>query len=200
MTKTYTEAEQKAAVDEAVAVATAELTARLSTLEATSKQSEVDAAVEAALIPVKAELADVRTQLDTATAEAKTEREAREALETFLKEAGEAAERAAEIATLKTERSALVAATNAFDAEYCEENAERWASMSAEEFDGRLADYTAAGAKNGTGSVTPAGEIPKVTAMSAASGGDTKTKTSVTSVTRELIEATRPGWSKPADK
>lgn len=199
VSKTYTEAEYTAAVEEAVAKATAELTARMAQLEASTKQAEVDTAVEAAVAEVKEQLAEVQKQLDAAVAEAKTEREAREAIETQIADAAAEEARLAEVAKVMAERTAAVEATNAFDAEYVEKNADRWASMTAEEFADRLDEYTVIGARAG---IKPAGDIPRKTAMTAGAGdGDkSKVKPRVTSVTVGLLEATRPGWKPAEDK
>ena len=187
-------------VKEAVDSATAEMTARLSTLEASTKQTETTTAVEAAVAPLKSELADLQTKLETAAAEAKTEREARETIEKFLATEQERLDREAEIASLVEERAKAVAETNAFDAEFVKANAPKWAALTAEDFGDRLEEFKAFGARNGGKPVvTPAGEIPKKTSMTAAAAGDGAEKPSavVASVVRTQLESSR-GWTNSA--
>lgn len=146
--KTFTEAELSAEVQKAVAEATAPLQSQLNELLASQTQTAVDKAIADALAPVQAELAEVQGKLDVAVAEAKSERESHEAIVAYLEAEAATAAEAAEVAARKDERIEQVRETKAFDDEYVEENAERFAAMSADEFESRLTEWKAIAARN----------------------------------------------------
>lgn len=159
-TKTYTEDELKAAVDKAVADATTELTAKLSELENSHQQSEIDKAVAAAKAQSGESIKELQSKLDAAVLEAQTEKQAREELETSIATEKQAAQEAAELEARMTERLEKVKEVASFPDDYLNENADRWARMSDEEFEKTVADWKVIAAKS-------VSDIPKVTAMTA---------------------------------
>lgn len=161
--KTFTEDELKAAIDEAVAKATAELQEKVKTFEASVQESEVEGKIEAAKAELQTKVDELQGQLDAAVLEAKTEKDNREAIEAWLAEEATKAEQAKEIAARREDRVAKVKEVADFPEDYLEKNADRFAAMSDEDFEARLEEYREIAEKAGKG-----GGIPSKTALQAA--------------------------------
>lgn len=157
--KTFTEVELQAAVDKAVADATAAMQAKLAELEG---NQALETAVATAKAELEAQVADLQTKLDAAVAEATQAKEAKEALETAVQAEKDEAAAAAEIAARIEDRTAKVKEIGCFPDEYLTANAERFAAMSEEDFTARLDEWKAIGKKE---------EIPAKTAFKAAREG-----------------------------
>lgn len=160
--KTFTEDELKAAVDKAVADATADLQTKLKSFEESATEAEIEAKLDAAKTELQTKVDELQTQLDAAVLEAKGEKDKREAIEAWLTEEGEKAEHAKEIASRRDDRLAKVKEVANFPEEYLEKNADRFAAMSDEDFEARLEEYREIASK-GEGS-----GIPAKTALTAA--------------------------------
>lgn len=151
-------------VEEAVATATAALEARIAAMETAATASEIEAKIEAAKADSAAEVAEVRAQLDTAVLAAeKAEREL-EATIAYLNETAAAETAAAEAAARKDERIAKVREAANFPEEYLVANADRYAAMSDEDFEDRVAEWASLSPKK---EGTPEGGIPKTTVLTA---------------------------------
>lgn len=140
--RTFTEAEHFALLTDRVARETADLTAERDTIKASldELQQRVDV--------LEAEKATAQTERDAAVAE----------FEEYKAEL----ERAAELATLRDERSAKVTeVTSHLDGYVTAERADRWANMTEEAFDAFLADLTDA---RPSGAPEKAAEAPRQTA------------------------------------
>lgn len=151
---TYTAEDVQAAVDAAVAT----LVAQVAELEGQIKNSEVAAAVEAIKAEAEAKIAEVQDALDVAVLERDA---AKSELDTFKAdlEALEAARvEAEEAAARETARLEQIRNTVAFSEEYLEANKARFAAMSDEDFDARLAEWAMLAPKKDSpaeGSVIP---------------------------------------------
>lgn len=157
---TYTAEDLQAAV----ASATAGLNARIAAMETAATESEIGARIAAIQADADAQIADVRTQLDTAVLEAG---QAKGELATFRADLTEMAEAEASRVAIEArteDRLARVKEVASFPDEYLSSNALRFAAMSDEDFAERLAEWASLSAK----SVAPAGGIPKQTALVAA--------------------------------
>lgn len=183
--KTYTEEELQVALDES----NAELTTRLQELESAARASEVESKVEAAKAEVEAEIAELRTKLDTAVLEAQAAKAELESVKTYLAEAADLAVLDAEIAARRDERLAKVKEVASFPEDYLEANADRFAAMSDEDFEGKIAEWAMLSPK------VPTGEIPAKTALTGsrevASSND-KGNSLVKSVFRDILGGLDP--------
>lgn len=157
MDKTYTEEDLQTAVAEA----TAELAAKVTALESAALESEVTAAVNAVKAETAAEIEDLRSKLDNAVLAAQSSKNELDTFKAELEELAAAEETAREIAARMEERLAKVKEFP-FTDDYIEANAERFAAMSDEDFEARLADWSVMGTSKMGDS------IPKVTALTAA--------------------------------
>ena len=154
--QTFSAEELQAAID----AATAELQSQLAAIESAAQESEIEARVAAATAEAAAEVEALRAQLDVAVLERQA---AIDELSTFKAEleALEAAEEEAKtVAARREERLAQVKEVASFTDEYLEANADRFAAMSDEDFEARLAEYAAIS--------KPSGGIPKTTALTSA--------------------------------
>lgn len=126
---------------EALLAINAELERRIAELEA----QQADAAIESKLSELRAnyetQLADLAGQLDEAKAAQKAAEDALAAHIAADEQAKADAEAAAAFLALKAERVAKVEELALFDADHVAASAERWASMSDEEFASNLADW-----------------------------------------------------------
>lgn len=165
---TFTQEQVDAAVSKAVADATAPLQTKLAELESVSKESEVGKAVADAVAPLNEQIADLQTKLDTATVEKAAADEAKAAVEAWWETAiaekveGDAA------AARKDERLAKLKEVAPEGAHaYLDENADRFAAMSDEDFTARIEEYGVVAKKE----EAPATFIPAATALQAAREG-----------------------------
>lgn len=174
-TKTYTEEEHKALLD-----TVADLTAKVAELTTASTASETDAKIAAAKAELEAQIAELQTKLDAATLEAQAAKEDRDSTVSYLESEAAAAEAAAAITARKDERIAKVKEAASFPDEYLEENADRFAAMSDEEFEKALADWAVIAPKKAGSTDT---KIPATTAMTASA-----TTTGTESVLSEVMD------------
>lgn len=158
--ETYTAEE----VEAVVAEATASLTARLAAMETAATESAVEARIAAFKAEAEAEIAEVRTQLDTAVLEAGQARGELDATVAYLHEVAESEVQRAASAARKDERVSRVREVASFPDEYLDANADRFAAMSDEDFENRIAEWASLTSKT----VTHEGGIPKHTALVAA--------------------------------
>lgn len=168
----FSQEQVDAAVAKAVAEATGPLNKRLEELQASAKETEVGKAVADALAPKEAEIADLQSRLDAAEARAtKAESEFNDfkaSIEAAKKEEEEAKTREAR----KAERSQKVKDAKVFSDEYVEQNADRFAAMSDEDFDARMAEWKVIASKSDGGNGGEGGEqIPGKTGFQASREG-----------------------------
>lgn len=135
---TYSEAELQAAVDKAVAEATASAHNKLAELE--SSQA-IEAAVAQAKADLETQVADLQAKLDAAVLEAAQAKEAKETLEKAWADEKAAEEAAKTLAARREERLAKVREVASFPKEYLEENGDRFAALSDEDFEARLEEW-----------------------------------------------------------
>lgn len=166
---TFSEEELQAAVDSAVAEATAPLKSRITELETTHQQSEW----ETAKADLDTKIADLESKLDAAVVEVTQAKEAKEAVEQAWAEEKQAGEEATAMAARREERLQKVREMACFPEEYVEQNGDRFAAMSDDDFSARLDEWAALAKTGDTGKGN--GEVPKKTALTAArqeQGGD----------------------------
>jgi hypothetical protein len=154
---TYTEDELKAKVDEAVKAAVDERDARIAELSAAQLTSETARAVADAVAAKDTELADLRGELDKAVLEGANAKAERDTLVAWLEGEKTAAEQREAAAARKDTRLAKLKEVAHFPDDYLEQNADRFAAMSDEEFDSRCAEYAALSPNGKSGGST---EIP----------------------------------------
>lgn len=151
---TYTEDELRAKVDEAVKAATEAKDTKIAELEGAQASDETAKAVKAAVEPLEIELSQVRADLDKKVLEAANAAAERDAITAWLEaEATVQTEREA-AASRKDERLTKLKEVASFPEEYLATNADRFASMSEDEFTARCAEYAAL-AKPGDNSKIP---------------------------------------------
>ncbi len=180
--KTYNEEELAEVVADAIAAAKAPLEAKVAELTAADAEDEKAKAVAEAVAPLQAELDETRTKLENAELAAETATKERDDIVAFLAEET-AKQEAAEAATArKGDRvAAAKEAVPAMSDEYVAKYADRWAELSDEDFESRLAEL--AEISNASPGGTPAA-LPSTTALQTSretsSGG-------ATSATKELM-------------
>lgn len=155
---TFTEEEVQAAVDKAVAEASTSLQTRITELEGNQQQSALEQAIADAKAELETKIVELQTQLDAAVLEAAQAKEAKDSLQEAWDAEKQSAEQAAEIAARRDERLAKVREVASFPDQYLEDNAERFAALSDEDFAARLAEWAEISTK----------EIPKKSAFTAA--------------------------------
>lgn len=143
VSKTYSEEEVKALVKNAVDEATAPLEAQLAEVETSKAQEEFDAKI-ATLEAEHAQAIDtLKAELDTAKVEAGANEQKFNDVIAYLESEKAAADEAAAIEARKEERLAAVKEVASFDEAYLEENIDRWASLSEEDFGALTASWDA---------------------------------------------------------
>ena len=147
-------------IDTATAAATASLQQRLAELEAQVQETEVGQAVTKAVAEAvaaeTARTAELQNQLDAAEA-ARTAAENRLAeTEQFWTQAIADHEATTALAARREQRVAKASEAGVFTDEYINSNAERFAAMSDEDFDARLAEWALIAAQSGSPTGTPA--------------------------------------------
>lgn len=184
---TYTEEDLKAAVDKAVAEATAATTAKVQELEGAAQQSEVEAKVTAVKAEADEFLAAVQKQLDEKVLEAKAAQDELTAIKAWLDDEKAKQDRESDQAARRDERVAKVKEVASFPDDYVTANADRWSAMDDEAFQTYLEDIKVVASK------TEGTTVPAKTAMTAArensGGGDGK----VGSVLREVLDLRQAG-------
>jgi hypothetical protein len=167
----FTQEQLDAAVAKAVAEATGPLTQRIEELSASAKETEVGKAISDALAPKEAEIADLQSKLDAAEARAtKAETEF-----TDFKAAAEAKEKEDEEnkarEARKGDRVKAMKDAKVFSDTYVDENADRFAAMSDEDFAARMEEWKAVTASKGEGGEGGGEKIPEKTGLQAAREG-----------------------------
>jgi hypothetical protein len=187
--KTYSEDEVKAQVAAAVAEAVAPLQSELDKFRLGEETAAVEARITELRAELEAQVADLTSKLDAAVIEAQTAKQERDDIEAWLKAEDERVRQETEAASRRDTRIAQVAEVVTFPGEYVQERADKWASLSEEEFETLLADYKALAEKAGApGTESP---LPTATAMQAAREPSGTTK--LGSAALELIRGRNVG-------
>lgn len=160
VSKTYTEDELQAAVDKA----TAGLAAQVAQLQSAFQESEVDAAVSAIKAEAEAKIEALQSTLDDAVLVAEAARNELATFKAELEELAAAESAAAETEARRDQRLARIREVASFPEEHLTANADRYAAMSDEDFETRIAEWAALGPK-AEGSTS----IPRHTALTARS-------------------------------
>lgn len=167
MPESFTQAD----VDAAVAAATSDLQKRLEELGAQVRDTEVGQAVADAVTAKETEVSELQDKLDAAEAARTAAENKLSETEKFWADAIAEAEEAAQVAARRDERVAEAKKAGLLSETYIDENADRFAAMSDEDFKGRLDEWRAIAAA--TGGKTA--DIPTKTALEAARAtGDDK--------------------------
>jgi multidrug efflux pump subunit AcrA (membrane-fusion protein) len=145
--RTFTEAELQAAVELAVAEATAPLQARLAELQSDQHQSALERAVAEVKAETQAAIAELQAKLDAAVLDAAQAKEAKDATEAAWAAEKQAAQDATELAARKEGRLAAVREVACFPETYLTENGDRFAALPDEEFQARLDEWRAIAGK-----------------------------------------------------
>jgi len=139
MSKTYTEDEVKAAVEEAIAPLQAELDA----IRASQAEEQISARIAEAVAEKDAEISELRGTIDTLTLRAeKAENDYNEVI-AWLEVEKKAIEEAAELAARKEERLAVIKEVASFKEEYIEANIDRWVALEEAAFASLVEDWKA---------------------------------------------------------
>lgn len=163
----FTQEQVDAKVAEAVEAATATLKTQLAELESKQQETEVGKAVSEATAPLNEQIADLQSKLDAEVMARTTAEEAKAEVETFWSTAIAEKTAADESAARKDERLAKLKEVAPEGAHaYLDENADRFAAMSDEDFDARIEEYRTITAK-----AEGSSEIPSTTALTAAREG-----------------------------
>lgn len=134
---TFSEEELQAAIDAAVAEATAPLQSRIAELEAAKKQE----AENSAQAELEAKITELESKLDAAVLEATQAKEEKDALQQAWDDEKAAAAEAEQVAARRDERLSQVKELACFPDEYIEENGDRFAAMSDEDWNARLEEW-----------------------------------------------------------
>lgn len=169
--KTYSEDEYSVLANQVE-----ELTAKVVELTAAAGDAEVDSRVAAAKVEAEESIAALQAQLDTATVEAETAKQAHADLIAYLEAEQVAAAEAAALEVRKAERVAQVKEIASFSDDYVDAHADRWASLPDEAFEATLEDWKAIASK-APAAKSDEGDIPAATALTATRSG-TATKSS----------------------
>lgn len=161
---TYTEEEVQAKIDAAVQTAVAGLQAKIDGFEVSSAQAEFDSKLAEIETANTATVNELKGQIDTLTLELEAAAKQNTDVEAYLAEVASQQELEAETARLRDERLAVVKEVASFPEAYVEGNADRWASMAAEDFESLVNDWKAIGHKVENSNT----EIPTATAAIAA--------------------------------
>lgn len=156
-------------LDAAVAAAVAPLKEQISSFEAKASTEEVEAKIAEIKAEAEAKIAELQAQLDSAVLEASEAKKTVEDVTTYLEAVKSEEDAAAELASRKESRLALVRDAANFPDEYIEANAERWASLDDSQFESLVNDWRAIAKKDETQSSAPETEkLLASTAMRAA--------------------------------
>lgn len=156
-------------LDAAIAAATADLQKRLDELGAQVRDTEVGRAVAEAVAAKETEVSELQAQLDAAEAARTAAENKLNETEEFWAAAIAAQEEAATVAARREQRVAEAKEASVLSDEYVEQNADRFAAMSDDDFGARLEEWRAIAAAAGT-TKTPG--IPAKTALVAARATD----------------------------
>lgn len=180
---TYTEEELATRISDAVAP----FEARIRELEASHEQAALEAKLAEVTQPLQEQIDELQTKLDSAILEAETAKTEYATLVEYLEGLKQEEAAQAEFAALKEERLALVREVAAFPEEHMEANADRWARMDQETFDGVIADWKQISEK-ASKDLT---QVPAETAMQASAPA--KSADDGKSLMREMFDMTVRG-------
>jgi hypothetical protein len=152
MPETFTQEE----VEAAITAATAPLQQRLNELEAQVQESEVGRAVAQATEAKDAEISTLQQQIDAAEAARTAAENKLNEVEQFWVDAIAAHEATVEHAARKERRVTEAKQAGVFNDDYINENADRFAAMSDEDFGARLDEWRLIAAKTGDDTTAPA--------------------------------------------
>jgi hypothetical protein len=183
MSKEYSQDE----FDAAVALAVKPLEDKIKELLTSQEQAQVEERIAKEKAELEAKIAEIQSQLDSAVLEAAEAKKAHDEMIAFFESAKEEEARAAELAARKEERLTVVREVASFPEEYVEANAERWASLSDEDFEALTNDWKAIAAKREESSSDSS--LPNATAM-VASRQDGKPSSAL----KEIFELTLAGF------
>jgi hypothetical protein len=155
-------------VEAAVAAATTDLQKRLEELGAQVRDTEVGQAVTEAVAAKETEVSELQSKLDAAEAARTAAENKLSETETFWTEAIAAANEATQVAARRDERVTEAKKAGVLSDAYIDENANRFAAMSDEDFKSRLEEWRTIAAAAGTKSTG----IPAQTALAAARVAD----------------------------
>lgn len=141
--ETFTQEEVEAKISEAVTP----LLAEIEGLKGSISQSEAETEIAAAVAEVEAAKKEIEDRLDAAVLDAENAKAELAAVIAFLESAVEEAAALAQYEADKAERIAAIKESTAFSDDYIAENIERWMKDSAEEFELRVADWSATSVK-----------------------------------------------------
>jgi DNA repair exonuclease SbcCD ATPase subunit len=164
MPETFTQED----LDAAVTAMSDTLQQRLKELEAQVQESEVGRAVAQATEAKDAEISQLQQRIDAAEASRTAAENKLNEVEQFWVDAIATQQAASELDARKERRVTEAKQAGVFSDDYINENAERFAAMSDEDFSARLEEWRLIAAK--TGESTPA---PARTALAASASGQT---------------------------
>lgn len=183
--KAITQDDVQAAVDKAVAEATAPLQTELDAFRADAGTAEIETQLAEAKAPLETKITELQAELDAKVLEATASAAELDELKTFLDDAAATAEAAAEVASKVETRKTEVAAVASFPEEYVTANAERWAAMDDAGFATYLEDLKIVAAKS-NGARVPTGTA--LTASREGAGSTNGTVAAGLAAVRELRE------------
>lgn len=137
----FTQDQVDAMIAQAVAAAMVPLQSKITELEAAQATDEVQAAVAAATAPLVAEKEGLQTQLDAAIAAKTAAETALTDVRTYLESEATAVAEAAAIEANKTKRVEEAKAAKVLDEKYIDDNADRFAAMTDEDWTSRLDEW-----------------------------------------------------------
>ncbi len=184
--KTYTEEELAAAI----AVAVASLESQVAELQKTDAEEELAAKIAEAKAPLEAAAAELTTKLEDAQLRAETAEKAHADLVAYLDAEAAAATEAEAAAARKDERIAVVKAAATVSDEFVAQHADRWATLSDEEFDERVA--TMREIASATAPAAASTPLPAATALQTAretNGAETSAAKTLIGLRLEGIDA-----------
>ena len=187
MSGTYSQAE----LDEAVATAVAPFEAKIKDFEAALTQSELEDRFVTEKAGLESQIAELQAQLDSAVLAAEAAKNEKDSFVAWLEEEAGKEAAALELARIKDERLSLVREVASFPEEYVDANADRWASLSEDDFGALVADWQAIASKTVVTETEPVAEIPTATAMIASREATTGSKSAIS----EIIGMTHVGQS-----
>lgn len=170
MAGTYTQDD----VDAAVAAALAPLKEQLSKMEAEMAEAGIEARIAEASAELTKQIEDLQAQLDTKVLEAEEARKSVTDITAYLDAVAAEAQAAADQASRKEVRLALVREVASFPDEYIDANADRWASLEDEAFEALVNDWRAIASKKPEET-----QLPAATAMVASRTEPAKTGSAV---------------------
>ena len=138
---TYTDEELQARIDEAVAEATAPLTAKIEELETSEEEAAIKARITEATTDLTTKVEELQAQLDKAVLEAEAAKTELADTVSYLTSVEEEKAAEEEATRIREERLTLVKEVASFPEEHIAANIDRWASMDEEAFQAQVNDW-----------------------------------------------------------